>query len=75
MCKVYTFPEQLKLTPELEERAKKLARDCSDVLVDAGKALLGDDYTVEEMDKVINLVMETYTEELERYVNSLSGEL
>lgn len=75
MCKVYAFPEKLKLTPELEERAKKLARDCSDILVDAVKTLLGDNYAIEEMDEVINLVMKVYMEELYRYVESLDGEL
>lgn len=71
MCKVYEFPKPMKLTPELEERAKKLAHDYTDVLVDAIKELLGDDYTPEEVEKVTDLIASVYTDELERYVYSL----
>lgn len=71
MCKIYAFPERIMLTPELVERSKKLARDYTDVLLDATDGLLGEDYTMEELEEVTNLILDVYTKELVRYVESL----
>lgn len=75
MCKVYEFTKPMQLTPELEERAKQLAHDYADVLMDAMRELLDDPYNPEEMDKLTDIIASVYTEELERYVYSLDDEL
>ena len=71
MAKVIAFPQKKRLPKGLEERVYEIAKEYVEVLYTSLILLVGEEYTIEDLSEVSEMVAMTYAEGLSKAIDDM----